>query len=106
MDTILTFILGLLVRIGIPVAVTALVFFLLRRLDERWQKEALAVPVISSAQPCWEIKGCSGEKRRDCPASAQPDTPCWQVFRTRNGLLREACLGCSVFRLAPVPVLK
>ena len=105
MDTVLTFVVGLLLRIGIPVAVTALIFFLLRRLDERWQKEALAIPVIASSQrPCWEIKGCKEEKRKNCPASAQSNIPCWQVFRTKNGLLREECLGCNVFHLAPVPV--
>jgi len=106
METVLTFVLGLLLRIGVPVAVTALIFFLLRRLDERWQKEALAIPVISSSQrPCWEIKSCPEEKRKNCPASAQPNVPCWQVFRTKNGRLREECLECDVFHLAPVPVL-
>jgi hypothetical protein len=104
MDTVLTFVLGLLLRIGIPVAVTALVFFLLRRLDQRWQKEALAVPVISSQRPCWEVKGCSAEKRENCPAYAQKNIPCWQTFRDRRGLLREDCLGCDIFRLAPAPV--
>ena len=105
MNTVLTFVLGLLLRIGIPVAVTALVFFLLRRLDERWQKEAMAIPVITTQRPCWEIKGCSEEKRKNCPASSQANTPCWQVFRTKNGLLREACLGCDVFHMASVPVI-
>jgi hypothetical protein len=104
MDTVLAFLLGLLLRIGIPVAVTALIFFLLRRLDERWQEEARAIPVLSSQRPCWEIKGCSEEKRKYCPASAQLKIPCWQIFRTKNGLLREECLGCDVFRLAPVPI--
>jgi hypothetical protein len=107
MDTFLTFALGLFLRIGIPVAVTALIFFLLRRLDERWQKEALAIPVISSSkQPCWEIKGCSEEKRKNCPVSSQAGIPCWQVFRTKNGLLRDECLGCDVFHLAPAPALQ
>lgn len=101
MDTVLTFALGLLLRIGIPTAVTALIFLLLRRLDERWQKDALAIPVMASQQPCWDIKGCSEEKRKNCPASAQLNVPCWQVFRTKNGLLKEECLGCDVFRLAP-----
>ncbi len=103
MDTVLTIVLGLLLRIGIPVTVTALIFYLLRRLDERWQKEAKAIPVINSLRPCWEIKGCSEEKRKNCKASTQPDVPCWQLFRTPKGLLREDCLGCKVFRLAPVP---
>jgi hypothetical protein len=103
MDIVFTFLFGLILRIGIPVTVTALIFFFLRRLDERWQEEAQAVPVISSKQPCWEIKGCSEDKRINCPALSQSNIPCWQVFRTKNGLLREECLGCDVFRLAPVP---
>jgi hypothetical protein len=105
MVIVLTFVLGLLLRIGIPVAVTALIFFLLRRLDEHWQKEALAIPVVTSQRLCWEIRGCSEANRKNCPASAQPNIPCWQVFRTKNGLLREDCLGCDVFRLAPAPGL-
>ena len=105
MEPVVTIVLGLLLRIGIPVAMTALIFYLLRRLDERWQKEALAIPVISSQRPCWEMKGCAEEKRKNCLASARPNVPCWQVFRTNNGLLREDCLGCDVFRLAPTPVL-
>jgi hypothetical protein len=104
MDTVVVFVLGLSLRIGIPVAVTALVFFLLRRLDERWQKEALAVPVITSQRPCWELKGCSEEKRKQCLATAKPEVPCWQVFRSKNGQLRDECLGCGVFQMAPAPV--
>jgi hypothetical protein len=104
MNTALTFVLGLLLRIGIPVGVTTLVFFLLRRLDNRWQKEAQVLPVVSIQRPCWKIKGCSEEKRKNCPATAQPDIPCWQVFRTKKGL-REECLGCEVFSLAPLPVI-
>jgi hypothetical protein len=105
MDTVLAFIIGLLLRVGIPVLVTAMVFFLLRRLDQRWQKEAQAIPVITSQRPCWKMKDCSEEKRKTCPAFAQTDVPCWQLFRTKNGLLKEDCLGCDVFRLAPTPSL-
>ena len=105
MDLIFTFILGLLLRIGIPVTVTALVLFLLKRLDERWQKEALALPVVNTRQPCWEKKGCAEAKRKSCLAYNQFNIPCWQVFRTNNGRLQEGCLECDVFRLAPVPTL-
>jgi hypothetical protein len=104
MDVVLTFLFGLLLRLGIPITVTALVFALLHRLDQRWQKEALALPVIPAGKPCWEIKGCSEEKKKDCEAVAQPKTPCWQVFRARDGVMKEACLGCIVFRQAPVPI--
>ncbi len=104
MNSFLLFLLGILVRIGIPVAVTILVIALLRRLDRRWQKQSLALPVIAAGgRPCWEAKGCSQEKRKGCPAATNPDVPCWQIFRSRNGALREDCLGCDVFRQAPVP---
>lgn len=105
MDAVLNFILGLLLRIGIPILVTVGIFTLLRRLDQRWQAEARAVPVLNTAQkPCWEAKQCSEEKKKACPAYAQAKTPCWQVFRAKDGVLKEACLGCDVFRQARVPV--
>jgi hypothetical protein len=97
-------VLGILLRIGLPLASTAVLFFLLRRLDERWRKEARVFPVAVPGKPCWEIKGCSKAKIDNCPAAAQPKVPCWQVFRSKNGVLKETCLGCEVFRQAPVPV--
>ena len=104
MDVVLTFLLGLLLRLGIPITVTALVFALLHRLDKHWQKEALALPFVPAGKPCWEIMGCPETKKMNCPALALPKTPCWQVFRTRDGVMKEACLGCNVFRQAPVPI--
>jgi len=105
MNSFVLFLLGILLRIGIPLAVTILVIALLSRLDKRWQKQGLALPVVpASTRPCWEAKGCSEEKRKGCTAAARPDVPCWQVFRSKSGALRENCLGCDVFRQAPVPV--
>ena len=105
MNPTLAIILGLLVRIGIPVGITLLAFYVLHRLDTRWQKEADLLPVIAAGQkPCWEARNCSEEKRKNCAAYANQGTPCWQVFRSGNGALRESCLGCDVFRQAPVPV--
>jgi hypothetical protein len=104
METVLAFVLGLLLRIGIPVGVTILVISLLRRLDKRWQADALSVPLAAPKKPCWKFKGCTEEKRKNCPAAAQPKVPCWQVFRAEDGVMKEDCLGCEVFRQAPVPV--
>ena len=104
MDIVITFLLGLLLRLGLPLAVTALLLVLLHRLDKRWQKEALALPVVPAGKPCWEIKDCPKQDKKDCPALLQPDKPCWQVFREKDGVMKEACLGCDVFRQAPVPV--
>ena len=105
LNIILTIILGLLLRIGIPLAVTAGVIYLLHRLDQRWQKAALSVPVVApGSEPCWEVKECPEARQKACPAAAQPRVPCWQVFRSKSGVLREDCLSCEVFRQASVPV--
>ncbi len=104
MDTVMTFLLGLLLRLGLPIAVTILVIALLHRLDKRWQKQALALPVIPAGKPCWEIEDCPAKNREECPVPAHPGVPCWQFFRTKDGVMKEACLGCDVFRQAPLPV--
>ena len=104
MEVALTFLLGLLVRLGIPIVITALLLFLLHRLDKRWQEEAMALPIVPTGKHCWEIKGCSEDKKKNCLAAARPTVPCWQAFRARDGVMKEACLGCDVFRQAPVPV--
>jgi hypothetical protein len=103
LTTILTVVLGLIVRIAVPLALTIGLIYLLRRLDRRWKKEALSVPVIAAGgKPCWEVKGCSESQRKDCPvATERPSVPCWQFFRSKTGLLREDCLGCTVFRQVP-----
>lgn len=100
-------ILGILLRIAIPVIVTFLIIFLLRRLDERWKKET----DIGEGQlikvgnvGCWEINNCPEGNRAKCKAYQNPATPCWQVFRANNGRLQERCIGCDVFRQAPIPV--
>ena len=106
LNTFFTFALGLLLRIGIPLAVTAGVIYLLHHLDQRWQEEALSVPVVApTGKPCWEVKECPETRHKACPAAAQPRVPCWQVFRSKSGVLREDCLSCEVFRQASVPLL-
>jgi hypothetical protein len=100
-DSGLSILIGLVIRIGIPVGISLLIFFLLRRLDARWQREVNVQPsVIEDQKPCWEVKKCWASKRKSCPAAAQPNIPCWQTFRSKDGLLKEACLDCDVFRQA------
>jgi len=76
-------ILGIFLRVAIPLIVTFLIVYFLKRLDERWKSQS-------------DIEGS--------PLVQNPDTPCWQVFREKNGRLQERCIGCDVFRHAPVPI--
>lgn len=106
MNEILALLLGLLARIGIPLAGMAALVFFLRRLDKRWQQEAPAALAVyrlqPGQQPCWEQKNCSAQAMQNCPAS-QGNAACWQAHRTAAGKLQAACLDCDVFRSAPLP---
>ena len=96
---------GFALRLAIPIAITAIAIYFLRRLDIRWQAEAeaqLLQPVVEKPK-CWEVHNCPPEKRETC-AGYQSEQPCWQAFREENGYLQERCLGCNVFREAPIPV--
>ena len=101
---ILAVISGIVLRLAIPVAITAVVIYFLRRLDTRWKAEAeqqILLPLVEKPK-CWEVNGCSPEMRATCKGY-QSEQPCWQAFRKENGYLKEICLGCEVFRKAPAP---
>jgi hypothetical protein len=104
METIISFLFvlaGLLLRLAIPIALTAGLIYLLRKLDTHWQSEA-QVPALVEKLQCWKIKGCLPEQMENCIAG-QSSLPCWQTYRLPNGYLREECLSCEVFRKAPIP---
>ena len=110
MDELITtvaIIVGVLLRVAIPLAVTFTFIRLLKWLDERWQQEAdlKGVTVVQAGNiGCWEVNNCPEEQLAGCRAYANPDKPCWQVFREKDGRLQERCIGCDIFKHAPVPV--
>lgn len=93
---------GLVVRLALPILLTALVILFLRRLDSHWQSEARYAPIKVEKPQCWKIKDCTPSQQKVCPA-VKSSLPCWQVFRLRNGYLREQCLTCDVLARAPLP---
>lgn len=107
LTTVFAMIMGILLRVLIPIAATILVITILKRLDERWKKDAdldeTAVVKVGNVG-CWDIMNCSAKNRAQCLAYENPDKPCWQVLREKDGRLQERCIGCDVFRHAPVPV--
>ncbi len=95
---------GIAIRLAIPVLITALAVYLLRRLDEQWQSEGKSMPAKIVKPACWEILGCPPARQKNCPGHLSA-WPCWQARRLANGYLREECLSCKVFLKAPVPDL-
>lgn len=99
---------GLALRLGVPIGMTALLVGFLHRLDARWRAEADRAQAVAPRAalpypPCCELKGCTPERRAGCSALNQAAVPCWQMLRDAEGHLQERCLGCEVFRAAPVP---
>jgi hypothetical protein len=98
-----------LLRLGVPIVITLVVAYGLRRLDARWQAEALleweqtqvqqkfaAAGLMERLnQPCWEVKGCSEETRANCPACEDSNIPCWMAWRQPDGRLPVRCYECE-----------
>lgn len=102
-NSLLAILTGLALRLAIPIAITLLAIYILRKVDIRWQEQASQVSLPMVERPhCWEINNCPAGKIRECPARNSTE-PCWQVYRLANGYLREECLACRVFHQAPIP---
>jgi len=98
----LAILVGLALRLAIPILLTVLVVLLLARLDRRWQAEAGRGPLTVEKPRCWKTKGCSPAQRKSCRGYASL-LPCWQAFRLPSGYLDQKCLGCPVLVQAPLP---
>ncbi len=100
MDTWLAILTGVLVRLAIPILITVLGVYFLRKLDSLWQAAGEELPSKVKKPECWKTMGCTPAQRKKCPGFASP-APCWQARRLPNGYLLEVCLDCPVFRAAP-----
>ena len=105
LTSLLALLAGLLIRLAIPLVLTAFLIFFLRKMDAHWQAEAEFPQPAGQTIECWNIKDCSAEQRKVCVAY-QAEKPCWQAKRLPNGYLREECLTCEIFHAAPMPPLK
>jgi hypothetical protein len=98
METLISFlyiIVGLLLRLAIPILGTLLLVFFLRKLDKRWQAEAELLPQRMGKPECWKIQGYTSQQIEKYEAN-KSELPCWH----------EECLSCQVFTEAPIPTLK
>lgn len=101
------FVVGIILRFGVPLLLTFGAAWLLRLLDERWQSEVERGEAPAGdgvrALRCWVLKDCPEDTRAGCPAYQDRSIPCWQHFRDERGRLAERCLSCQIFRRQPVP---
>ncbi len=103
-NTTLVILIGLSLRLIVPIVLTALVVYSLRKLDARWQAEAREEKkvVADEEMPC--LKGLSADQMKSImPLS---DQACWQARRLHSGYLNDACLECEIFLNAPKPAAR
>lgn len=100
--SVLVILLGLILRVAVPLAITILAVSFLHKLDARWQAEAELEKntQVKDEMPCWKDLGLPIEQIK--LRTTANDQPCWQTHRLTNGRLRESCLTCEVFLDAPV----
>jgi hypothetical protein len=101
MNTLLVFLVGVFIRLAIPITITLMAIYFLRRLDVRWQNEAGAGLRVEKPE-CWKAIHCPPAARAQCPGFQSPE-PCWQTKRKLSGYLADDCLTCDVFQGAPLP---
>ncbi len=50
--------------------------------------------------PCWELKSCSEEARKNCPILSGANDPCWVIYKDEGGCDGDSCHDCEVYRMA------
>ena len=53
---------------------------------------------LQALLPCWELAGCSEDKRKRCPVRKQSSQPCWMVKHEDAGPRAAECRKCVVYR--------
>ena len=57
-----------------------------------------AIKTMFSLIPCWQLKSCSHDDRKNCPAFTSHSGPCWSVRHSGNICELQNCRDCHVYR--------
>jgi MerR family transcriptional regulator/heat shock protein HspR len=56
---------------------------------------------LLALMPCWELRPCSEDERKNCPAYWGATQPCWMIKAILQGECHAAvCRDCSVYQSA------
>ena len=56
------------------------------------------IRMMLSAIPCWELKPCSEEDRKNCDAFSSSTLPCWKVEVKGEICSQADCHSCTVYQ--------
>ncbi len=57
------------------------------------------VKAMYSLVPCWVIRPCSVDDRKDCDAFHSSEAPCWEASEKGPACKNTDCRVCDVYRL-------
>lgn len=75
----------------------------IRCIREMIHEEGLNIVGIKrllSLLPCWQVKGCSEEQRRECSAYRDKTEPCWRLAEKVCPEKFEICKRCGRYQEA------
>ncbi len=72
----------------------------IRRLIKEKRLNLEGIRRLLSLVPCWEIKPCTPEERKQCAAYRENNTPCWALKETACRQQNINCRLCPVYNWA------
>jgi MerR family transcriptional regulator, heat shock protein HspR len=55
------------------------------------------IQTIYSMIPCWDIKGCPDQEKKECRAYTEHGKACWQFIHKNNLCAGQVCRECMVY---------
>jgi len=69
----------------------------IRDLIEKRGLNIAGIKSLLAMIPCWQIKPCSQEDRKDCEAYTSQNLPCWLVKDKGENCKHTECRECNVY---------
>jgi MerR family transcriptional regulator/heat shock protein HspR len=71
------------------------------RLVREAQLNLAAIRHLLSTIPCWKIRNCGFNNRKNCPITSDVSQPCWTSRAICPVVSSKSCYFCEVYRSAP-----
>ncbi|MDF1570721.1 MAG: MerR family transcriptional regulator [Bacteroidales bacterium] len=71
----------------------------IRHLIDEQGLNIAGIKALFSMVPCWRIKNCPEEERKNCGAYYSNSQTCWEASEKGNSCKNEDCRVCSVYKL-------
>ena len=71
----------------------------IHRLLDKDGLNIVGIRTILALIPCWTIRKCSAEERKNCQAFHSDTSPCWEASEKGTPCKNTNCRECEVYRI-------